>query len=471
MQKNLLNKHGLECFLQGEKNITVPFDIECSDFKYKCTNILRLLPFKRLVVEAKNVDEHVVIKLFASARNGFRNLTQEKKGHELACAADIAVPELLLSSEKIDDCFAIVYEYIKDTEHFTLGGEATCFDRITNLYHLLAKMHSYGIYQDDIHQGNFLLKNEKLYLIDLGSIACERQGIPLSIDKSLANISKLIVQFYFFEQNILIQRVNLYFQERKWQFNEKQQAHFLLLLDKAWKKRKKEYLKKCYRNCTMTTYEHQFTHEFAFRTDFLNNISFNFHKNIEQLITTGRTLKAGNSATVVQIEVDGLNLVIKRYNIKSISHLLGRFWRPSRASISWRNANLLELIGITTPKPLGFIEKRVGPFRNVSYFISEYKETDSLLSIYSKRPPSKAELTEIDTLFKTLEKYKISHGDFKASNLLIDTKGNISLIDLDSMHEHTNHKKFQRAHSKDKNRFLRNWGDKSIKNMLRKILF
>jgi len=471
MQKNLQNKHGLECFLQGEKSITVPFDIECSDFKYKCTNVLRLLPFKRVVLEANNIDQHVVIKLFASARNGFRNLKQEKKGHELACAADITVPELLLSSDKIDGCFAIVYEYIKNTEHFSLGLESTHFDRITNLYQFLAKMHSYGIYQDDIHQGNFLLKNEKLYLIDLGSISCERQGIPLSIDKSLANIAKLIVQFYFFEQNILIQRVNLYFQERKWQFTEKQQAHFFLLLDKAWKKRKNEYINKCYRSCTMTSYQHSFSYESAFRTHFIESFSRNIHNNIDQIMENGNILKAGNSATVVKINIDGFNLVIKRYNIKNFSHLLRRFWRPSRASVSWRNANLLELIGIKTPKPIGFIEKRFGPFRSVAYFISEYQEADSLLSTYSKRAPLEKELTQISNLFKTLNKFKISHGDFKASNLLINSSGEISLIDLDSMHEHVSHALFQRAHNKDKNRFLRNWGDKTTQDTLKNIIF
>jgi len=471
MQKNLQYKHEIECFLQGEKSITVPFDIECPDFKYNCTNVLRLLPFKRLVLEANNTDEHVIIKLFSSAQNGFRNLKQEEKGHELACAANIAVPELLLSSKKVDRCFAIVYKYIKNTEHFTLGLEDTRFDRITNLYQFLAKMHLYGIYQDDIHQGNFLLKDENLYLVDLGSIVCERQGIPLSIDKSLANLAKLIVQFYFFEQNMLTQRVNLYFQERKWQLTEKQQTHFSMLLDKAWKKRKKEYLKKCYRNCTMTSYHHSLSSESAFRTHFIKYFSRNIHSNIDQIMAKGSILKAGNSATVVKINIDGFNLVIKRYNIKNFSHLLRRFWRPSRASVSWRNANLLELIGIKTPKPIGFIEKRFGPFRSTAYFISEYQEADSLLSTYSKRAPLEKELTQISNLFETLNKFKISHGDFKASNLLINSSGEISLIDLDSMHEHMNHALFQRAHNKDKNRFLRNWRDKATQDTLKNIIF
>ena len=471
MQKNPQNTHEIECFLRGEKNLVVPFNLEYSDFKYVCTKVLRLLPFKRLSLEANNANDHVVIKLFALHQKGIREFDKEKKGHHLASFAGISVPEILLTSEQIDGCLAIVYKYIENTIHFTLGTEDIYLDRITHLYDFLAKTHAYGIYQDDSHLGNFLLQGSNIYLIDLGSVVCEHQGIPLSVTKSLANLSKLIVQFYSSEQDLLIQHIDLYFQARAWQPNDREMVQFYAQIDKAWNKRKKEYINKCYRNCTITTYEYRFTHELAFRTNFLESISINIHEKIEQLMLMGKVLKAGNSATVVLVNIDGLDYVIKRYNIKNIVHFLRRFWRPSRATISWKSANLLELIGISTPRPLGFIEKRFGPFRvGVSYFISEYEETESLLKTYSKRPPTKDELVKVSNLFKTLKKYKISHGDFKASNLLIDNQGNISLIDLDSMLEHKNNKLFLQAHDKDIKRFLRNWSDENINNAFKKIL-
>jgi len=213
----------------------------------------------------------------------------------------------------------------------------------------------------------------------------------------------------------------------------------------------------------MTAYKKTFLQEYAFRRSFFEDAGDEFINKIDELVSNGQILKAGNSATVVQVEYAGKKLVIKRYNIKSFWHFLKRCYRPSRAAISWRNGNLLQLLGVATPKPLGFIENRMGFFRKNAYLICERSGGQEISTVYKYRSPTEDELTQLKYMFKIFKKYQISHGDLKATNLLIKKKGKIQLIDLDVMQEHTSYKSFQDAFDKDKERFIKNWLGSRIK--------
>src|SRR5690606_11131714 len=83
-------------------------------------------------------------------------------------------------------------------------------------------------------------------------------------------------------------------------------------------------------------------------------------------------LKSGNTCTVALAEINGRKMVVKRYNIKSFCHRLGRLWRSSRAADSWVNAHRLLMYGISTPTPVALLEQRFGPLRGRAYFIAEY---------------------------------------------------------------------------------------------------
>ena len=172
-----------------------------------------------------------------------------------------------------------------------------------------------------------------------------------------------------------------------------------------------------------------------------------------------KLLKAGNTATVIQTELAGRQVVIKRYNIKSFPHALSRMFRKSRAAKSWQNANLLEFIGIPTVKPLGFIEKRWGWFRGTAYFLAEYQASEELLDVYQRRQPEPDESSQIQSIFRLLQACKIGHGDMKAQNLLLSQDGEVLLIDLDSLVEYCSESLGEKAHAQDKKRFLRNWAD------------
>jgi len=77
------------------------------------------------------------------------------------------------------------------------------------------------------------------------------------------------------------------------------------------------------------------------------------------------------------------------------------------------------------------------------------------------REPDVEMASAILSLFETLYQQRISHGDLKATNLLWH-EGQLVVIDLDAMTQHTSSKTFARAWRRERARLLRNWPTTSI---------
>lgn len=455
-----MNNDSLTAFSEGKRKVDLPFELSISGVGYLCTKVLRLLPGRRLVVLAQNAEQlRYVIKLFVKTHKGHREFKRELSGHRLACKAGICVPQIVQKSEKSSDYYSVVYEYI---EHSQTISTDNISHQIADVVEFIANMHQQGVYQDDIHLDNLLTRNGELVLIDLGSVRTDRPGQPLKKQTSIKNLAKFMAQFTVKQRQSVISTVDRYYQKRQWQFNAAEQVTLSSSIEQAWQQRKKEYLNKSFRDCSMTHYHHDFHWQYAFRREFWDSWQVADIADIEQLFNKAKRLKAGNSATVIQTELAGRQVVIKRYNIKSFSHALRRLFRQSRAAKSWRNANLLEFTGIPTVKPLGFIEKRWGWFRGAAYFLTEYQAAEELLDVYQRRQPETEESLKIQSIFRLLQTCKIGHGDMKAQNLLLTEEGEVLLIDLDSMVEYRSERLSEKAHNLDKKRFLRNWADGSL---------
>ena len=150
-------------------------------------------------------------------------------------------------------------------------------------------------------------------------------------------------------------------------------------------------------------------------------------------------LKNGNTATVWRAGLDDRQVVVKRYNVKGRLHGVSRAIRESRASISWRNAHMLRMFGIATPEPLAFCMRREGPLRRVGYFIADEIDGASLFDWVGKHRDEPAEPSSCcgsgGPLVRTARALRITHGDMKASNLILTDDG-LFLIDLDAMRQH-----------------------------------
>jgi tRNA A-37 threonylcarbamoyl transferase component Bud32 len=454
-------------FLAG-KPVTERFELEVDGEQYYCEQVLRWLPGRRLVVRALHNGDPILLKLFAPNKKGWRELSREQQGYKACEAAGVAVPAEKLISDDFAGCLAVAYEFIADAEPFQLVSSNQA-QMVPALLQLMVRCHQAGIYQQDIHTDNILMTPRGLFLIDLASV----RGLPgqaLSTKKSLSNLARLVAQFVPDEQQLILKKLNLYYQARGWLYGQTERKSFKALLHKAWQKRKENYLSKCFRACSMTAYHKNRRQEYAVKRSFFKLIGKQAIIDLDEFVEQGKKLKDGNSATVVMTEMGGRKVVIKRYNIKSYWHFLKRCWRPSRAANAWRQGNLLSLLGITTPAVLGFVENRLGPLRKEAYLITEYVDARELSETYQDTAPAKAELKQIQRIFSLMRSYRLSHGDMKASNLLVTQAGQVQLIDLDAMREHHYGWAFRWAFNRDQKRFLRNWQDKSLRSTFSSLM-
>jgi tRNA A-37 threonylcarbamoyl transferase component Bud32 len=182
--------------------------------------------------------------------------------------------------------------------------------------------------------------------------------------------------------------------------------------------------------------------------------------NVDSVIQNAtHVLKNDRTSTVVVINLDGIDMVIKRSNTKDIWHFIRRlFWR-SRAQKNWNYANQLLSLGIKTLEPIALVEERYGILRRRSYFIWRYIEGTLALNYfknYNLYPNWKQMVIQIANLLAQLANHRLSHRDLNLSNILL-VKDKPCLIDLDSMRHHWCHFTAKRGAKREWERFMANW--------------
>ncbi|MDZ7825269.1 MAG: lipopolysaccharide kinase InaA family protein [Gammaproteobacteria bacterium] len=170
----------------------------------------------------------------------------------------------------------------------------------------------------------------------------------------------------------------------------------------------------------------------------------------------GVVLKDDPSSRVVQLELDGRELVIKRFRHPDAWRALRRLPRPSRARGCWHGSRLLQAHGFDVPEPLGWLERRRGPLRLASWWLAariQGREIPDVMAA-STRPEQEALIDRLADLVAALQRAGIAHGDLKATNLLLADSGRIHLLDL---HAVRRVRPGGRALQRDLRRFRRNW--------------
>ena len=199
-------------------------------------------------------------------------------------------------------------------------------------------------------------------------------------------------------------------------------------------------LKKCLRTSKRCVLIKHRGHCGVAAVDFYQRADFSeFLQDLDKLMQAGQILKNGNTCFVSRLIWADQDVVVKRYNYKGIIHSVRHTIKRSRARRSWLHAHRLGLLGIPTPRPLAFIEKRSGPLLQSSFLITEYVPGRTLYdflqdSSVSEQQRSKP-IQELRSLLDKLAKNKITHGDLKFTNILITDNGPV-LTDLDSMKVH-----------------------------------
>lgn len=438
-----------ESLRAGGRRLLVPSTIALDDGRELVVERwLRILPGKRLTGIGKWNGQTVLAKLFVARRGSERHWQRECRGIDSLKQYDLATAKLLAAGRLEGAGYFVLTEYLEGSH----CPEATAADELDRVFEAVGRMHARGILQEDVHLGNFLLRDGSLYVIDGDAIR------PAGADRErLENLALLFAQLppatcKQLQTGLLAayRRAN-----PNLAIDEEPLASAIV---RARQARLADYLDKCLRDCSLFKSARRTDRFFSLvraEADFLAPLVADPDAWLEQ----GIPLKRGRSATLSLVELEGRKLVIKRYNIKSAGHALSRAWRPSRAWHSWIEAHRLRFLGIATPRPLALIERRLGPLRGRAWLVSEYCEGPNLqarLAEPADRGAPARVKEAVRTLFAGLAAAHISHGDLKASNFLCCGE-ELVVLDLDAARQHDSEASWRKAWQKDRARFLRNW--------------
>lgn len=449
------------------RDIELPFELEIpgdgGPDSIHCSQIFRVLPGRRIVARGAWRDQEVVLKLFVGASSE-KYFNRESNGAERLASANLPTPKVLAKGAfNNQQAHFIIFEYCKGGSLGDLWNNAEDLEdrrsALEQAISMLARMHSASLYQGDLHLDNFLLVGSSIFIIDSADIHQVKGEEGLSRSDSLSNLALLIAQLPPRFEPLALSLFPNYCAHRQWNDQALLEQQLITAINNARSRRQDKFLAKTQRDCTQFI-AHRTWRRFMVcqRQDYSDELA-SLLANPDQHMARGELLKDGNSATVAKVALGNRQLVVKRYNMKNKWHWLRRCLRPSRALVSWCNANLLLHHELLTPAPIAALEKRWGPFRQRAYFITEYvagiEASDFFAADYDDAVAACLG-PQFETLFKTMDSLNISHGDCKARNFLIVDRA-LYVIDLDAMRLHRDKQGFIKAQRKDLQRFLKNW--------------
>ncbi len=444
--------------------------------------VVRLVPKRRMVVFGSWNGKPVAAKLFLDQRRFVEQARKDANGIQILVNNKIPTPELLYHGMTKDGKVGVLLfdRLFSVVSLDTLWEEKSDLDQLYSVLSAviveLATQHVLGIVQKDLHLKNFLISgyplvedvvtnkpdNLKVYTLDGAQI--EQKSERLDRSDSMENVALLLSQLgvgYEEWQALFFKR---YAKARGWILKSEDYTELFTWLEKWKSLRWKKYSQKIFRDSTqhaalqnwqsLAVYDRKAAHR-----EFLT-----FLRDPESVFQSASVyLKKGNSATVIRVTLDGRDLVIKRYNLKSLWHRLRRGFRHTRAWNAWRIAKKMELFGVSTAKPIGFLEHRIGAFRGVSYFVSEYSG-EYHAGDYFKQNANDAQATtamaqKIATLLKNVARIDLTHGDLKITNILVNNALEPVLIDLDGTEEHYSSTLANFQWRRELQRFMQNFSD------------
>ncbi len=421
-----------------------------------CTALLRVIPGRRKVYDAFWDNKSVITKVFLHRISAKRHLKREWLGLKRLASHGLSAPDPLFYGQTEDGQWAVVVEKIADSStildiFLKTPAPNKKLSLLVMICKEMAKQHIKGVLQKDLHLGNFLLGDYKLFALDVGQM----QFLRHEVDRKNSISQLAMLAFYLPDSNTqsITRLCEEYFKARGWRYGKKDQISF----QKQLALHKKRMLRKGLKKCTRTSKRHfliktngyiaMFEKTFCQQTETLG-----FIEKIDKLMEEGQILKHGNTCYVSRLNWNGKDVVVKRYNHKGFTHSLRHTIKKSRARRGWLNGHRLGMLDIATPKPLAYIEQIKGKLVWKSYLVTKYVEGQKLHDFLQNSNTTKERHqiinNQIEELLNEMGKNHITHGDLKHTNVLVTDNGPV-LTDLDGMKVHKWGWRYKSSRAKD----------------------
>jgi tRNA A-37 threonylcarbamoyl transferase component Bud32 len=404
--------------------------------------LLRSLGKKRKVLDAIWDQQPVILKLFTSTAKAKYHAVREWRALKLLQERELNSPAPLFYGKTDQSDWAVVTEKIINAQNVRgvwdhIADAASKCDLLCKVARELARQHSKGVLQKDLHLGNFLLKGEEVLALD----ASQMCFLAREVNKKQAIAQLALLGSAWPQENTDTTTLcHEYGRARSWEFTQRDLNIFCNKLALARKNGIKRSLRKCLRTNKRHKKVKQRDYSAVATRDFFEKADFHkLTERIDQLMQSGKILKDGKTCFVARVNWAGEDVVVKRYNHKGIIHALRHTIKGTRARRSWLHAHRLETLNVATAKPLAFIEKRRKMLVWKSYFVTKYVHGQNLYDFMRNINVTEEERATVRQkaleVLNKLQKYRISHGDLKRSNILLSDKS-LVLTDLDAMKAH-----------------------------------
>jgi len=447
-----------------QQQLSVKRPLTAKTEKLKCTRLVRDIQDGRQVYEALWDKRDVIVKVFSGRFCAGRRLKREWRGLSILQARGLSAPKPLFTGQTEKARQVIVTEKISPSvtalEAFNNANEtAQRLNVLINVTKELARQHTKGIEQKDLHLGNFILSGGKIYAIDAGQMSFSRK--PLGRKKSIRQIAILICCLTDPHRMLIEKICTEYAKCRGWHFNKSDKKLFDRQLGIQKSKSIKRALKKSLRTSKRFVRIKKDRIKGVFDREFYDDIlSANFLEKIDSLMDNGRIIKAGNTCKVSRTTINGRDIVIKKYNHRGLLHSIRHTIKRSRARRSWLNAHRFIMLKIDVPKPLAYIERLNSILLWSSYLVTEYADGQNLHDFLQDENGDEQRRSvvaeQIAAVLKKMGQNRISHNDLKHSNIIV-TPASVVLTDFDGVKNHRFLWTYRLKRRKDISRITKNW--------------
>ena len=427
-----------------------------------CTGLFRAVPGSRAIYDAVWKDTSVVVKVFSHKIKARLHLKRELKGLNQLQRCGLSSARPLFSGKTDNGRWAIVLEKIVNSATILdVLAETTDkrveLDLLIRVCRELAKQHSKGVLQIDLHLGNFLLAGDRIYALDPSQMKFFRRQVPRK--KSISQLALLVCSLPAGDIKSARVICEEYFEVRGWHFGKSDEAllqkQMAVYTRRGIRRGLKKSLRTSKRHLKITNKQYSAVFEKIFCPE---DEPLDFIRRLDALMDGGQVLKDGNTCYVSRLSFSGKDVVVKRYNNKGFIHSLRHTIKRSRARRAWLHGHRLGMLNIATPEPLAYIEQRRGLLVEQSYLVTQYINGQSLYEFLRDdnvtQQQRSAAIQLIKNLLDKLAKYHITHGDLKHPNILITETGPV-LTDLDGMTVHSWELLYRNKRAKDIERFIR----------------
>lgn len=421
------------------------------EWEFTLEDNLRHLPGRREVYRVVDGDgDSYLVKIYCHRDKAAHDAQEEWQWLGKLEDAGLPVPQSYGLARGESGAWAVVTEFVEDSgilgERLKRVEGSERFSIIEDLILLVRKTHAAGFFQEDMHLGNFLMGADgRIWIIDAASHRVFRSGAP-EIGQA-CNLGLLRANVLWSDQEAVDRALRSHVQDDI-------SGLAIEMSLKLQRRRLKKYREKCQRSCS--EYERirrpgaELVRQRRCDWAWLEELSA---MDPEELEGRFEVLKKASRCLVVKGEIDGVEFVLKTHWQRPWR----RWGRLSRARRSWMAGQSLRLLGLPTPEPFAFWERRGAGW--LAY--------DGLLMAVDKGTPLQRWVREehrsevrdrvvgdAQRLFQAWGELKAAHGDTKASNFHVGDDGQLRVIDLDSFS--WGGIRWRSKQRKDRERFARN---------------